>query len=72
VQDLLAPETPFMRWRLRSRLCAALDVTAGLAGAGLFVVAAMDSVASWPADTVLLADPQLSRVAGIVLPPGWL
>jgi hypothetical protein len=57
---------------LRSQLCAALDVIAALAGAGLFVVAAVDSVVSWPADTVLLTDPQLSRVAGIVLPPGWL
>ena len=72
MQVLLAPETPFTRWRLRSRLCAALDVIAALAGAGLFVVAAVDSVASWPADTVLLTDPQLSRVAGIILPPGWL
>jgi hypothetical protein len=72
VQDLLAPETPFLRWRLRSRLCAALDVIAALAGAGLSVLAAVDSVASWPADTVLLTDPQLARVAEIVLPPGWL
>ena len=52
-----------MRWRLRSRLCAALDVIAVLEGAGLFVLAAVDSVSSWPADTVLITDPQLARVA---------
>ena len=65
-------KTRFTRWRLRSPLCAALDVVAALAGAGLFVVAAVDSVASWPSDKMLLTDPQLSRIAGIVLPPAWL
>jgi len=44
---------------------------AALAGAGLFVLAAVDSVASWPSDRVLLTDPELARVAGIVLLPGW-
>jgi hypothetical protein len=71
MQDLLAMKSRFTRWRLRSPLCAALDVVAALAGAGLFVVAAVDSVASWPSDKVMLTDPQLSRIAGIVLPPAW-
>ena len=71
MQDVTWPTTRFTRWRLRSTLCATADVMAALAGAGLFVLAAVDSVASWPSDRVLLTDPELARVAGIVLLPGW-
>jgi hypothetical protein len=72
MRDLLAPEARFMRWRLRSLLCAVLDAVAAQAGEGLFIVAAADSVASWPADRVLLTDPQLSRLAKMLLPLAWL
>ena len=41
-------------------------------GAGVFAVAAVDSVVSWSSDRVLLSDPALARLAGAVLLPSWL
>jgi hypothetical protein len=59
------------QWRIRSRACAVGDMVAAAAGAALFVLVAVDSVASWPSDRVLLDDDVLSRVAGVVLIPCW-
>lgn len=70
-QDPGPAATRFSRWRLRSRWCAAADVIAALAGAGLFALAAVDSVASWLSNRVLLAEPALAHLAGAVLLPGW-
>jgi hypothetical protein len=71
VQELIGDGTRFTNWRLRSRACAVIDLVMAAAGAGLFALAAVDSVASWPANHVLLTDRQLARVSGIVLGPGW-
>lgn len=71
VHGLVEPGTRFTRWRLRSRPCAVADMIAAAAGAGLFAVAAIDSVASWPSNRVLLSDRDLARVAGALLGPCW-
>jgi hypothetical protein len=47
-------------------------MVAAAAGGGLFVIAAVDSVVSWPSNRVLLSEPDLSRVAAVLLLPGWL
>lgn len=67
-----APATPVTRWRLRSRSCAVADVIAAAAGLTLFIGSAVDSVASWPSNRVLLGDPDLSRAAEVLLMPSWL
>lgn len=66
------PWTRFTQWRLRSRACAIGDIVAAAAGAGLFVIAAVDSLASWPSNRVLLSEPGLARVAAVLLAPSWL
>jgi hypothetical protein len=65
------PQSGFAGWRTRSRACALVDVVVAVAGAALFLAAAVDSVASWPADRVLLAEHGLARFAGVVLTAGW-
>lgn len=70
---LLLPEsgTRFTHWRLRSGACAAVDRLVAVAGVLLYVVAAVDSLASWPSDWVVLSDRDLTRVAAVVLFPCW-
>jgi hypothetical protein len=72
IQVLVLPPTRFARWRLRSRACAVVDTIAAAAGVGLYALAAIDSLASWPSNRVLVSDPELSHVAEILLLPFWL
>jgi hypothetical protein len=46
-------------------------VIALVAGASLTLIAALDSVVSWPSDRVLLTHTDMSRIAGSVLGPCW-
>jgi hypothetical protein len=52
---LLLPNrgTRFTHWRLRSGACAAAACLAAAGDAVLYVLAAVDSLASWPSDWVL-------------------
>ncbi|MEZ0096072.1 hypothetical protein [Streptacidiphilus sp. EB129] len=59
------------QWRIRSRACAVGDAVVATAGAALLALAAVDSLASWFSDRVLLDHNDLSHVAGAVLVPGW-
>lgn len=75
LENLLEPEEPgneFTQWRLRSRLCAVADMLAVAASISLYAVAGIDSVVSWPSNQVLLSDPDLSRVAAVLLAPAWV
>ncbi|WP_329561036.1 hypothetical protein [Kitasatospora sp. NBC_01266] len=60
------------QWRTGSRICAAIDVAAGAAGAVLLLVAAGDSLVSWPSNRVLLGHDDLSHIAGAILIPCWV
>ncbi|GAA1223152.1 hypothetical protein GCM10009665_11810 [Kitasatospora nipponensis] len=60
------------RWRTRSRLCAAIDLVAGAGGAALLLLAAVDSLVSWPSNRVLLTHGNLAGIAGAILLPFWL
>jgi hypothetical protein len=70
-QGLVVTGTGLTQRRLRSRACAIADLVVAAAGASLLALAALDSVVSWPSNHVLVDDRQLSRVAGILLGPGW-
>ena len=71
-ESLARPGTRFTQWRLRSRSCAVADAVAAVAGAVIYAVAAIDDVASWPSNHVLLGDPDLSRIAEVLLLPSWV
>jgi hypothetical protein len=58
--------------RIRSRVCAAVDIVAVTAGVLFLILAAADSLASWPADHVLMNHAELSHVAAAILIPGWI
>jgi hypothetical protein len=60
------------QWRLRSRSCAVADMIGAGAGISLYAVAGLDSVVSWPSNQVLLSDPDLSALAGVLLLPTWV
>jgi hypothetical protein len=60
------------QWRLRSRACAVADLIAAAAAISLYAVAGIDSVVSWPSNQVLLSDPDLSPLAGVLLMPTWV
>jgi hypothetical protein len=60
------------QWRLRSRSCAVADMMGAAAGISLYAVAGIDSVVSWPSNQVLLSDPDLSPLAGVLLMPTWV
>lgn len=68
------PDNEFTQWRLRSRSCGVADVIAAAAAISLYAVAGIDSVVSWPSDQVLLSDPDLVRIAVVLLAPTlvWL
>ncbi|WP_152645944.1 hypothetical protein [Streptacidiphilus albus] len=68
----LGSRTRLAQWRIRSRACAVADAVAATAGAALLILAAVDSITSWPSDRVLLDHNDLSQVAAVVLIPGWL
>ena len=59
-------------WRLRSRWCAVADVIGVAVGVGVYAVAGIDSVVSWPSNRVLLSDPVLSSIALVLFVPTWL
>lgn len=59
------------RWRTRSRVCAVIDLAAGAGGAALLLLAAVDSLASWPSNRVMLSHDDLSDIAGATLIPLW-
>lgn len=58
-------------WRLRSRLCAAVDATIATVTAGLIATVTVDNVASWPSNQVLLSHQELSDSIGVLLAPCW-
>jgi hypothetical protein len=58
--------------RPRSRSCAVADMIGAAAGITLYAVAGIDSVVSWPSNHVLLSDPDLSLLAGVLLIPTWV
>ena len=72
--DSEKPDSELTQWRLRSRSCAVADMTGAAAAISLYAVAGIDSVVSWPSNQVLLSDPDLSRVALVLLAPTlvWL
>jgi hypothetical protein len=67
----LPAATRFSERRLRSRVCAVVDMIAVAVGATIYAGAAIDSVASWPSNRVLLNFPDLERAAGVLLLPSW-
>src|ERR1700693_2390178 len=72
LEDLFEPENESTQWRLRSRACAVADMIGAAAGISLYAVAGVDSVVSWPSNQVLLSDPDLSRIAAVLLGPAWV
>ena len=66
------PDSEFTQWRLRSRSCAVADTIGAAASISLYAVAGIDSVVSWPSNQVLLSDPDLSRIAAVLLAPPFL
>jgi hypothetical protein len=47
-------------------------MTGAAAGISLYAVVGIDSVASWPSNQVLLSDPDLSTIAGVLFVPTWV
>jgi hypothetical protein len=80
LDDLMNPVEPeksdseLTQWRLRSRSCAVADTIGAAASISLYAVAGIDSVVSWPSNQVLLSDPDLVRIAVVLLAPtlAWL
>jgi hypothetical protein len=72
LESLLKPANEVTPSRLRSPWCAVADTLGAGAGICLYAVAGIDSVASWPSNRVLLSDPDLSRMAWVLLTPSWL
>ena len=78
LEDLFEPapgperENESSPWRLRSRACAVSDIIGAAAGISLYAVVGIDSVVSWPSNQVLLSDPDLSTIAGVLLIPTWV
>src|SRR5438552_9387853 len=70
----LANKTPrrLADWRARSFGCAIVDMLAAVAGVLLIVISEMDSIASWPANDVLISPSSLERLAAILLLPAWI
>ena len=66
------PENESTPWRLRSRACAIADMIGAAAGISLYAVVGIDSVVSWPSNQVLLSDPDLSAITGVLLVPTWV
>jgi len=74
LESLFEPGNEFTQsqWRLRSRSCAVTDMIGAAAGISLYAVAGIDSVVSWQSNQVLLSDPSLSTLAGVLLIPTWV
>ena len=72
LMNRVEPDNEFTQWRLRSRSCAVADVIAVAAAISLYAVAGIDDVVSWPSNQVLLSDPDLVRIAVVLLAPTLL
>ena len=74
LMNRVEPDNEFTQWRLRSRSCGVADVIAVAAAISLYAVAGIDDVVSWPSNRVLLSDPDLVRIAMVLLAPTlvWL
>jgi hypothetical protein len=74
LMNQVVPDNEFTQWRLRSRSCGVADMIAAAAAISLYAVAGIDSVVSWPSNQVLLSDPELDRIAVVLLAPTlvWL
>jgi hypothetical protein len=74
LMNRVEPDNEFTQWRLRSRSCGIADVIAAAAAISLYAVAGIDDVVSWPSNQVLLSDPDLVRIAVMLLAPTlvWL
>ena len=74
LEDLFepGPENESSPWRLRARAYAVSDIIGAAAGISLYAVVGIDSVVSWPSNQVLISDPNLSNIAGVVLIPTWV
>ena len=74
LMNRVEPDNEFTQWRLRSRSCGVADMIAAAAAISLYAVAGIDSVVSWPSNQVLLSDPELVRIAVVLLAPTlvWL
>jgi hypothetical protein len=59
-------------WRVRSRACAAVDAVFLIAGLVLLGIVAADCVRSWPSNDLVISEPLLARIAGLIVAPGWL
>jgi hypothetical protein len=69
------PWTRFTERRLRSRACAAGDLVVAAVAAAMWIVLAVDDVASWPADRVLVTQHRLTRPFDLAIMMGcgvWL
>lgn len=66
------PWTRFTDRRARSHACAVLDALAIAGGTAVSMVTAVDVLATWPSGRVLLAEPALSRIAGMIVLPAWM
>jgi hypothetical protein len=74
LMNRVEPDNEFTQWRLRSRSCGVADMIAATAAISLYAVAGIDNVVSWPSNQVLLSDPDLVRIAIVLLAPTlvWL
>jgi hypothetical protein len=74
LEDLFepGPENESSQWRLPARAYAVSDIIGAAAGISLYAVVGIDSVASWPSNQVLLAEPDLSTIAAWLLMPTWV
>jgi hypothetical protein len=66
------PENESSQWRLRARAYAVSDIIGAAAGIGLYAVVGIDNVVSWPSNQVLISEPNLSNIAGVLLIPTWV
>jgi hypothetical protein len=66
------PENESSQWRLPARAYAVSDIIGAAAGIGLYAVVGIDNVVSWPSNQVLISEPNLSNIAGVLLIPTWV
>lgn len=76
LEDLFEPgpenENGSSQWRLQARAYAVSDIIGAAAGISLYAVVGIDNVVSWPSNQVLLSEPDLSTIAGVLLVPTWV
>src|SRR3954470_15417569 len=58
-------------WRLRSRAAGVLDLIMAMAGVGIITVAAIDSLVTWPSDTIWISPMSLEHAMAFLVIPGW-